>query len=100
MSQSEFSTGMQRTVAVLCIAAGLVLVGIALGLIYLDVRGHVALELAASAGLMNQEALEQWHEPTPILIALVCGALGAGLTGAGALLGLFELAAFWRASSR
>lgn len=96
MSDPAFQLGLRRTAAVLGLGAGLALIGVALGLLYLDVRQHAALELAIELAAADEAQLDSWQDPTPILIALACGSLGAALTGSCLLLGLFEIICFRR----
>ncbi len=103
---------MRRVIAVLCLGIGLALVGVALGLLYIDYRRERALSIALMAGVAEAaqdpaatsrqppisgtedakkiQAIQQWSDPTPIWIALVAGSLGAALCGSGCLIALFE----------
>jgi hypothetical protein len=93
---------MRRIHAVLLLGVGLALVGVALGLLYMDVRDHEALDMAIRAGVAGAPddpsakaaAIKEWQNPGRVLMALLAGSAGAGLCGAGVMLAVFELRVF------
>jgi hypothetical protein len=107
---------MRRVIAVLCVGLGLAMVGVALGLLYIDYRRERTLSIALMAGVAEAaqdsatpsrqppisgtedakkiQAIQQWSDPTPIWIALIAGSLGAGLFGSGVLIALLEAPMF------
>lgn len=109
---------MSRILAVLLVGIGLALVGVALGLLYLDQRDAMALRIAMEAGAVEAapqgdslrpngptagspqdktaKAIQAWHEESRVWAALVSGSLGAGMFGAGCLLTLIHVATMWR----
>jgi len=95
---------MRRIRAVLCVALGLALIGVALGLLYMDVREHEALNLMIQAkGAETPEqkaaAVQGWQKSDRVLKAMFAGASGAALVGMGLMLGAFEMRAFRRADT-
>lgn len=85
---------MKRTLAVVFIGLGLLSVGVALGLLYLDVRElEIRVAQAELDGGDSDDAgvLAMIGHTGNVLAALVFGSLGAGLTGAGCVLAFFEL---------
>ncbi len=78
------------------VALGLGLVGVALGLLYMDFRDSHALYLAMQAHLptADADAVKAWQKTDRILLALMFGSAGAAAMGAGLMLALFELKAF------
>lgn len=85
--------------AVAAFGAGLVLVGVALGLLYMDVREHEAIRLAIEAqgggkAAAEMGAIEKWKDPARVWSALWAGSIGAGLSGAGLLMAALELRVF------
>lgn len=95
---------MNRFKAILAVGLGLALIGVALGLLYLDVRQHAAVELMVRAeGKTEAEkiaAVQAWQKPDRVMKAMVAGACGAGLVGMGLMLGVFEFAARRRAAQQ
>ncbi|MBX3376698.1 MAG: hypothetical protein KF678_06815 [Phycisphaeraceae bacterium] len=93
---------MNRFKAVLAVGLGLSLIGVALGLLYMDVREHAAVELMVrSKGGTEAEmqaAVQAWQKPDRVMKAMVSGACGAGLVGMGLMLGVFEFATRRRAA--
>jgi hypothetical protein len=90
---------MKRAMAVMSVGVGLALVGVALGLLYMDFREERALWMALESGIPAAEAdkvqaIQQWVQPGRIRAALVSGALGAALVGCGFVLVLFETPMF------
>jgi hypothetical protein len=86
---------MSRIKAVLCVGLGLALIGVALGLLYMDVREHAAVQLMVEAkGAETPEqkaaAVQGWKQSDRVLKAMMAGASGAGLVGMGLMLGVFE----------
>lgn len=92
---------MKRLIAVVMFGGGLLLVGVALGLLYMDVREHEAIRLSIEAQSKpgDTQAIETWKASQRVWSALWAGSIGAGLAGAGVLLGLFELPWFDRRGS-
>lgn len=108
----------RRALAVVCFGIGLVLVGVALGLVYMDQRDYEAMPLAVQAGVPTVApsvqgpdrlptpaggeaksaggAIQAWHGSERVWTALWSGSLGAGLAGAGLLMAVFELPVFGR----
>ncbi|MCC6971732.1 MAG: hypothetical protein IT434_16085 [Phycisphaerales bacterium] len=78
--------------AALLVGIGLVLVGVALGLIWMDHRQRdvVWMQLNAAEGRSDLESIGQGlaarRDESRARNALVSGSLGAGLTGAGVVL--------------
>lgn len=93
---------MNRIKAVLAVGLGLSLIGVALGLLYMDVREHAAVELMVrSKGGTEAEvqaAVQAWQKPDRVMKAMVAGACGAGLVGMGLMLGVLEFASRRRAA--
>lgn len=115
---------MRKILAVVLVGLGLALIGVALGLLYIDYRNEQALHLAIEAGIPEAahppaaesaasrllptpaepadekskaiQAIQKWADPAPIVPALLSGSLGAGFLGAGLLLALMELSIFRR----
>lgn len=85
---------MNRFKAVLAVGLGLSLIGVALGLLYMDVREHAGVEMLMRAeGKTEAEkvaAVQAWRKPDRVMKAMVAGACGAGLVGMGLMLGVFE----------
>ena len=85
---------MKRTLAAVFVGLGVMFVGIALGLLYLDVRElEIRVAQAELDGGDSDDAgvLAMIGHTDNVLAALVVGSLGAGLTGAGCVLAIFEL---------
>lgn len=84
---------MRRVLAILCIAVGTTLFGVAAGFVYLDQREIQILYIRAMAGgeisTAEQEALES-HKTDWITKAIVVGPPGAGLLLAGLAMLLLE----------
>lgn len=79
----------RRIVAVLLFAGGLGLVGIALGLIYMDVKEREGAWVQAQH--MASPNVDAWNVDEHDRQALYIGSAGAAAVGAGFLLALFEL---------
>lgn len=85
---------MKAVVAAACVGVGLCLAGVALGMLYLDVREFRAAVAAAEirGGDSDDAGLLPFVEDTSrVMAALVSGSLGAGLCGAGLVLGALEV---------
>jgi len=86
---------MNRIKAVLSVTLGLALIGVALGLLYMDVREHAALELMVRAQAESAEkkaaAVQTWQKSDRVMKAMFAGASGAGLVGMGLMLCVFEM---------
>jgi len=85
---------MRAAVAAAGVGVGLCLVGVALGLVYLDVREFRAAvhEAELHGGDSDDAAFAPLVDDTSrVLVALVSGSLGAGLMGAGAVVGVLEV---------
>jgi len=96
---------MSRIRAVLCVGLGLALIGVALGLLYMDVREHAAVQLMVQAqGAETAEqkaaAVQGWKKSDRVMKAMMAGACGAGLVGMGLMLGVFEFQRARREASR
>ncbi len=79
----------RRIIAVLLFAGGLGLVGIALGLIYMDFKQREGAWVQARYG--QETELEAWQVDDHDRQALYFGSAGAAAVGAGLLLAVFEL---------
>lgn len=95
---------MNRIKAVLAVGLGLALIGVALGLLYMDVRENAALQLMVEAkgGATAEQkvaAVQAWQNHNRVMKALVSGACGAALLGMGLMLGVFELRTLRRPAS-
>ena len=70
------------------------LIGVALGLLYMDVREHATVDLLVRAegksGAEKVAAVQAWRTPDRVVKAMAAGACGAGLVGMGLMLGVFE----------
>jgi hypothetical protein len=108
VSGGGFDHGFRRGLTVLALGVGLALTGVALGLLYLDVREMMVIEKAEKLGFAAREGVEGsaaapgddvytveafrlWRDPTPIWIALISGSLGAALVGSSLLMVLYEV---------
>ncbi len=93
---------MNRIRAVLCVGLGLALVGVAVGLLYMDVREHEAVHLLVQAkdtGTTTEQktaAAQAWQKSDRVIKAMFAGASGAALVGMGLMLFAFEMRAFRR----
>jgi hypothetical protein len=92
---------MNRIKAVLCVGVGLALIAVALGLLYMDVRDHAAVQLMVDAkggetAEQKAAAVQAWQKHDRVLKAMFAGASGAALVGMGLMLGMFEMRAFRR----
>lgn len=79
----------RRIIAVLLFAGGLGLVGIALGLIYMDFKQREGAWVQAHHG--GEPEMEAWKVDEHDRQALYFGSAGAAAFGAGLLLAVFEL---------
>lgn len=79
----------RRIIAVLLFAGGLGLVGVALGLIYMDFKEREGAWVQAEHGQTPDAAA--WQVDEHDRQALYLGSAGAAAVGAGLLLALFEL---------
>lgn len=79
----------RRIVAVLLFAGGLGLVGIALGLIYMDFKEREGAWVQAQH--IASPEMDAWKVDEHDRLALYIGSAGAAAVGAGLLLALFEL---------
>lgn len=93
---------MNRINAVLAVGVGLAMVGVALGLLYMDVRDHAALQLAVESKMADVKesaaAIQQWQKHSRVPMAMLAGAVGAAFVGMGLMIAGFELRAFRRDS--
>jgi hypothetical protein len=103
-----FDLGFRRTFTVMALGVGLALTGVALGLLYMDVREMFAMEKAGklspavgpesppvagtgAPAVYTAQEFAAWRDPAPIWIALACGSLGAALVGSSLLMVLYEV---------
>lgn len=89
---------MRPATIALIAALGLVLVGTALGLLYIEAREWRLVEMRHERTLQRQvadtdEVVREINMPR-ILAALVCGSLGAGLVGFGGVMVLCRMRLF------
>ncbi len=80
---------MRATTIAIIVALGLALTGVALGLLYMDTREWQATVLRERLNghpIVDSDDLPGGHNMPRRVGALVCGSVGVGLTGFGAVL--------------
>lgn len=86
--------------AALLVGVGLILVGVALGIIWMDYRQRDAawMKLEAMGHQPDAEAIDrvlaERHSESRLKDALIAGSLGAGMAGAGVMLIVGRMKAF------